>query len=407
MNELEREFISQSKIDLQRISKRIRENQTVILHENFLNETFRTLHTIKGTAQTFGFSVAGKLAHSLENLISAAKNNTIFFADFNSFLDEGIQLLIKSFEQTDLTIPPLFAAELDHFQSKIQTENSTENLLEEIPETISNQLSTEEKSNLASALKQGNNLSVLEIGFNLKNFAAEFKNFRENLSEKGEIIATLPCSKFSSAGNIGFQIVFTSKETIKSFAEDNLAEVVFEYGQEFAGSLQSVLAKIVGHGKNTAKMLGKDVKFVVLADDFEPETKTLKLIFDLLLHLIRNAVSHAISEKGRVEIDLKKDEKGFTVSVSDNGKGLDKEKIKAVAIEKNLSLSIADFSDQEVLELIFLPEFSTAETLTEISGRGIGLDVVKNLIENAKGKIIVKTEKDQGTTFEIFLPNNF
>ncbi|MBA2735827.1 MAG: chemotaxis protein CheA, partial [Pyrinomonadaceae bacterium] len=136
-------------------------------------------------------------------------------------------------------------------------------------------------------------------------------------------------------------------------------------------------------------------------------TQTLKLIFDALLHLVRNAVSHAIEEKGKVRIEIKSVEKGLILSVSDAGKGSDAKKIRARAIEKNLVSEDVILSEREIADLIFAPDFSTAETVTEISGRGVGLDAVKNSIENAKGKISVKSEAGKGTTFEIFLPVNF
>jgi two-component system, chemotaxis family, sensor kinase CheA len=404
MNELEQEFITQSATDLNNISKQLQENKTAILSEKFLNDTFRTLHTIKGTAQTFGFSDAGNLAHSLENMVSAAKHQTLFIDNFNSFLREGIELLVKSFERKKIQIPKSFADTIKLFENNSEQNDSDKNLPEEIPETITGQLSAQEKSALYSALKNDKTLSVLEVGFNLSNFVAEFKDFRANLGKKGEIIAALPCSKFSAVNKIGFQMIFVAQEDIKTFAENNSLEITFSFPEILSYSLQGILAKIIAHGKDTAKTLGKDVEFIVLADDFEPPAKVLKLIFDVLLHLVRNAVSHAIAKKGRIEIDIKTEEKAIVLSVSDNGKGLNLEKIKAIAVEKNLKPDIGKMSEQEILELIFLPEFSTAEVLTKFSGRGIGLDVVKNLTENVGGKLHVRTEKDKGTIFQVFLP---
>ncbi len=407
MNELERGFIQQSIADLHNISRQIKENHFAILTDSFLNETFRTLHTIKGTAQTFGFSDAGNLAHSLENMVSGSKNNALFLADFADILREGILLLIGSFEPDNFQVSYSFADKIKQFQTNSKPHDFAENLLDEFPASITASLSASEKLTLSSALKHGKNLFVLEIGFSPASFAAEFKEFRADLSKTGEIIAALPSSKFAKLKQIGFQIVFASKENVKAFADKHSAEITFELHGNFANSLQGVLTKIIGHGKNTAKKLGKNVEFVIPADDFEPDVKLLKLIFDTLLHLVRNAVSHAIDVKGRVEIDVKSEENNFVLSVSDNGKGLDTAKIKAKAIEKNLISNTADLSEAEILELIFLPEFSTAETLTEISGRGIGLDVVKNLTEKAGGKISVKTESNKGTTFKIFLPKTF
>lgn len=404
MNELEREFIAQSATDLNTIFDLLRENKPEILPEKTRHELFRKLHTIKGTAQTFGFSGAGSIAHSLENIAIALRDEPHQFYVYKEILTQGIELLIKSFEQKAFVIPQNFADKISLLRKTPENVTPDEDSFGAIPHAVIEQLSKQEKLNLRSELDKGKYLSVLEIGFDPANFAAEFKTFRESLSEKGEVIATLPCRRISTNSKIRFQIIFTGGEPDENLTKNSPAEVVFSYTETFAYSLQGVLAKVVGHGKNTAKTLGKNIRFVILADDFEPSPKMLKLIFDLLLHLVGNAVSHAIAEKGQIEIDLKARDESIVLRVSDNGKGLDVEKIKAVAIEKNPGFKVDNLSGREILELIFQPEFSTAETLTKISGRGIGLDVVKNLVETARGKINVTTKDGEGTIFEVIIP---
>lgn len=91
------------------------------------------------------------------------------------------------------------------------------------------------------------------------------------------------------------------------------------------------------------------------------------------------------------------------LSVKDNGKGIDAEKIRAKAIEKKIISPAKTLTESEMLDLIFLHDFSTAEILTEISGRGVGLDAVKKLVENARGTINVKSRRESGAIFEVFL----
>ena len=99
-------------------------------------------------------------------------------------------------------------------------------------------------------------------------------------------------------------------------------------------------------------------------------------------------------------------ENGWRLTVSDDGRGIDAGKIKLKAIEKNLTTDAAALTEQETINLIFLPEFSTKSEITEISGRGVGLDAVKFAIEKAGGAIAVESRKGEGTTFEIFLPRS-
>ena len=141
-----------------------------------------------------------------------------------------------------------------------------------------------------------------------------------------------------------------------------------------------------------------------MSDEPRLNAKYLNLIFEILLHLVRNAVDHSFDESGHIEIRLKETDGGINLTLTDDGKGIDLYVIRAKAIEQKLILPDTNLSEQETLDLIFLPGFSTAERVTEISGRGVGLDEVQNLVVNARGTISVESRKDKGTVFEIFLP---
>jgi two-component system chemotaxis sensor kinase CheA len=407
MNELQNEFILQSAADLNRISEKLQDDSDEKSFETLLREVFRTLHTIKGTAQTFGFPVSAHLAHALENLLSAAKGNLISAADLKSLLPEGIGILAKSLGEKNFQIPGSFAKKIQNFQIELQTTNSKNHYLPEIPEEFSASLSAREKSLLNDVLEDGSNLYILEIDFDAANFADEFKDFRRRLSEKGEIVATLPGAKLAAQNKIGFRIIFAYGENIEDIIENTSAEIVFEIFTANLNNLRGIITQAAGHGRTLARNLGKKIDFEIFVEAETPSSQILKLIFDALLHLVRNAVSHAIEEKGKIVIMIKTADKGLLLSVSDNGKGLDAEKIHAKAIEKNLVPENKVLSEGEIADLIFAPGFSTAAAVTEISGRGVGLDAVKNSIENAGGLISVKSKSGKGATFEIFLPQNF
>jgi len=140
-------------------------------------------------------------------------------------------------------------------------------------------------------------------------------------------------------------------------------------------------------------------------------------IADPLIHLIRNAVDHGI-ESPRERVELQKPAKGtlhlsaahednrVTITVRDDGAGISASKMKASAVKKGLitSLEAERMSDAEAVKLIFKPGFSTAEMVTDISGRGVGMDIVRNHIEKLNGTIDVHAELGKGTTFRIKLP---
>ncbi len=371
-------------------------------------EVFRTLHTIKGTAQTFGFSAASRLAHELENVLSAEK--FITSENFQFLFGKGISFLIKSFEQKDFIFTAQFAEKIHlTIPENLQSQMTFEIFLSEIPIEIVKCLSQTEKVTLDSALKIGKNIYCFEVAFDTVDFADKLIKCREDLTEICEIIATLPGSEFNSSGKIGFRVLCASsakKMQIEEIAENYDAKITLGISPEnFTNDLHGVAAKAVAHGRDLAKKLGKDIDFKVSAEEINIPDEKLKLVFDVLIHLIRNAVDHGIKTSGgKIEVNLKAEEVGLSIIVADNGNGISPVKLKAKAVEKNLIPANEILTEQATLDLVFQSEFSTAPEITEISGRGIGLDAVKTSIEKSGGTIKVKSRTGKGTAFEIFLP---
>lgn len=408
MEDFRRQFSTESIKNLK--NRKVNLQNAVLFSEPEKRELYRTLHTVKGSSQTFGFAAAGRLAHKLEGLLSAESEEIFTNKNLKNLFLEGIELLIESLLEKHFEIPAPFTEKIDIiFPNSTEKNKLSETPLPEIPPEISSQLSSQEKTRLDSALSGGKNLYGLEVGFEAADFARRFKNLREILSRSCEIIATFPSQKFNALGKIGFQIIFVSSlpgEQIRATAEENQARVIFDTSETvFSNDLQGITSQVVKHGQTIAKKFGKQIEFLVSTDEVELSAKKLKLIFDVLIHLTRNAVDHAVRSEGKIEISLRIEENNLKLAVSDNGRGIDLRKIKAKAVERKIISADRDLSEQETLDLIFLPEFSTASELTEISGRGIGLDAVKTAVEAARGTVSVKSQNRKGTTFEIFLPN--
>ena len=420
MENLKRQFLDESKENLTELSESLQKAQTI--SDEFRRECLRTLHTIKGTSQTFGFIKAGFLAHVLESLFSESKNNKNV-ADVKTFI-EGFGFLKNSLKQTDFEIPESF---LDKIYSIIpkysqKTDFSSE-LISQIPAELTKSLSNSEKNTLNEALKTGKNLFCVEAVFDLKNFAEKLKSFRQVLSEKGEVIATFPSPKTDLQNKIGFRFLFAASvktEEIEEIAKSVSAEIIYrKLSKSFPEDLQEILSEITAHAKNIAEKSEKKIEFEISADKLKIPVEKLKTIFDITLHLVRNAVDHAIeivekriesgkNESGKIEVFIKKiDENDLLLTIADDGNGIDLEKLKAKALEQNIISDDENLSEKATLELIFQSELSTASEITETSGRGVGLGAVKNAVEKSGGKISVESERGKGTRFEIFLPNIF
>ena len=407
MENFRRQFLAEAAENLRSLEKDWRDAEAA--YDSLRRDSLRTLHTIKGTAQTFGFGSSSRLAHELENLLLLTRNGkTVEAEKSKSLFLEGIELLMQSLERKDFKIPASFSNQVHDFIPKTSRTDGSEHFSPDIPNEFFSQLSTQEKNAIRSALEDDKNIFCFEVGFEAKNFADELINFRAMLSEAGEIIATLPGAKFNHDGKIGFQILFASAveiAKIEAIAESGAAEIIFNSSPDiFSNDVPGVLAQIVKHGTETAEKLGKRIRLETSAEEVKLSPAKLKLIFDVFLHLVRNAVDHAIEADGQIDIHLKAEENDLRLIVSDDGRGIDANEIKAKAVEKNLITGDKILTEQETLDLIFLPELSTKSVATEISGRGVGLDAVKFAVEDAGGRINVKSQSGEGTVFEIFLP---
>ncbi len=161
--------------------------------------------------------------------------------------------------------------------------------------------------------------------------------------------------------------------------------------------------------------LGKKVELIIQGEDTEVDKNIVDSLNDPLMHLVRNAIDHGIEspeeriKKGKPEVGklfLKAYQSGnhIFIEVQDDGKGLDKDKIFRKAVEMGIVQPSDQLSDQEIYELIFNPNLSTAEQISNISGRGVGMNVVKQIAIEYKGSIHIHTVKDEGTSFILMFP---
>jgi two-component system chemotaxis sensor kinase CheA len=167
--------------------------------------------------------------------------------------------------------------------------------------------------------------------------------------------------------------------------------------------------------RDISKQLGKEIELVVTGGDTELDKSMVELIGDPLMHLVRNSLDHGIEtpderlasgkhRSGRLGLNAYHEAGSIVIEVSDDGKGLARNRILKKATERGLVPEGAVLSDPESWQLIFAPGFSTADQVTDISGRGVGMDVVKRNIESLRGQISLASTEGRGTTTQIRLP---
>jgi len=167
--------------------------------------------------------------------------------------------------------------------------------------------------------------------------------------------------------------------------------------------------------RDTAKELGKDIELTIEGAETELDRLMVEKLGDPLTHIIRNAMDHGLESiaertaagkepKGHLKLAAYHEAGHIVIAISDDGNGINKARVKAKAIEKGIINTDAQLSDNEINHLIFHAGFSTAEAVTNLSGRGVGMDVVKRNVESLQGSIDIKSKEGHGSLFNIRLP---
>ncbi|MFN3603119.1 MAG: chemotaxis protein CheA [Leptonema sp. (in: bacteria)] len=419
----------------------------------FLNIIFRDLHTIKGSSSFLGLKNFEEVSHTLEELLSKARDkkvtlnkdviNIIFLGAkiLRTLLDIlilelnekefSLQNLIKNFQQ--INIFP-FVNFIRDFVSKLEFKKIGEILQEESKLKISE---IEELLKKQSQVKKPFGVMAVKEGL------IEEKDLEIALQKQKEIKKRIAESHYVKVSSIKLNtLVDLIGELVinQSILKQKIQETKTKYNIELydktiqqLDSITSMIKNIVLTlgmvpireifnklkitARNTAKDLNKLVFLETEGDDTELDRSIIEILYEPLVHLLRNSIDHGIESPEEREkklkpkvgkIFLKAENKGseIWILIQDDGKGIQKDKILKKALEKHLidKEKISSITDKEIYEIMFLPSLSTKDEATSISGRGVGLDVVKKNIESINGKIEVESKENEYTKFLLKLP---
>jgi two-component system chemotaxis sensor kinase CheA len=296
---------------------------------------------------------------------------------------------------------------------KIHYKKSKENPVKELEQPIKNNHVEEEISDIHHSLDTKNELSPKTKEFGTK----ENKSIRID-SSKLDILINLVGELVVNGANLSqisterkdsnlIEIVSHLNVLINEIRDTSLNLRMVQIGETF-----NRFHRVV---RDISQELNKDVQLTITGGETELDKIVVEKINDPLMHLIRNSLDHGIesiedriargkSPRGKLSLHAYHEAGNIVIEVKDDGRGLDKKKILKKAIEKGLINPEKNLSDAEIHRLIFKAGFSTAEKVTSISGRGVGLDVVEKNIESLRGSITLFSEEDKGSIFQIRLP---
>jgi two-component system chemotaxis sensor kinase CheA len=481
---------------------------------NLVDQTFRHVHSVKGSAASSGLEAVSQIAHEFENLLDAIRSGrTLIGPDALDACDLATEALSESLSHSAANTPaPSLEALFNQLRMAAQgsardVAGDAEAILSSIPSDIWQSLTQAEKHRAVSVAEETTPMFIVTTSFDLSNFDEQFFSLKEKLGEFGEVISTSPTVDDKHPGKINFRVLYASKTDAAKLAASVLqfSDIVFNAlpgsatrvaskdgeSQPLASvssmanfvrtdlakldelissthellrttsnalhlalgqdeiipdarvqlqelesqikksfmtvenglinlrmvSLGPTLQRVLRAGRASAREAGKEIDFEIAGENIALDKLLVDAIADPLIHLIRNAVDHGIEDvetrletgkplRGRVRIEARSDGSQSRISVADDGRGIDPQVIAAAA--ERLGLLESDSLDFErSLRLIFRPGFTTLESVSNVSGRGVGLDVVETTVEQVGGELRVSSKPGLGTTFEVRLPVTF
>lgn len=387
-----------------------------------LNALFRAAHNLKGSSRSVGLEHLGKFIHVAEDLITRLQKGEISLSevhiatllDAQKFLFEWICQLKSDAQyvpdQSHLTARLTQLSALEEKSSV--TENSAFGFFDEpeVKKTESIQLqkpvnepespSTVPDKPMTSGVKTENSIRI------------STEKIDQIIRLAGELcIQQAAVRRMIAASNpdiAALNALAVTEKIVHDLQSESLSLRMLPIG--------SLFQRMERVCRDVARQQAKPINVTLTGETVELDKMVLEKIKDPLVHILRNAVDHGLepsdqrrqcgkSEHGNISISAQQTPSFVSIIVSDDGRGLGKTRILKKAAEKGLISSDQKLSEEQILQLIFLPGFSTAEKVTDVSGRGVGMDVVKKAVEELSGSIEIKSIDGRGTTFTINLPS--
>jgi len=380
-------------------------------HRATFDHLKRIAHNFKGSGKAVGFDELSSFCHSLENLLVALSSGTVrlnqkitdLLLECNDVLRSDIRILTE-----DKT------ATLDHFELKLKLDKAlaeysdpnaadkTESQHFDAPIEITNEVKAE-KASTQGQHKKGANDEFIRV---------PLKKIDELLNTFGEQVIFLSALDFY-------------KEDIASHKEDitrvvfNLKRIAFDLQQSTLTlrmvTLKSMFSKLERAIRDAGIMTRKRINTIISGSDNELDKVIVDQLSDPLIHMVRNSVDHGIESSdlrtqrgkpatGTIRLSAQREGGSFVIEVEDDGGGLDPDRIYQKGIEKGLIKEGQKMTRNEIFELIFENGFSTKDAASELSGRGVGMNVVRETIISLKGSYEIRSEVGKGTCFRMKLP---
>jgi two-component system chemotaxis sensor kinase CheA len=421
MDAIIKEFVAESKEGLDQLDRDLVELEKNPAATETLASIFRTIHSIKGATGFLGFSRLGAVAHAGESLLSRLRDKVLVI---NLPITSGLLALVdcirhvlSSIEETGAesdTDHTVLIESLTRLQEIGRTEAEADKPIDKAVNDakVRNQttLLAEPVENRFDAPPEAK--ESRRVADSTSNIRVDVKQLDILMNLVGELVLTR--NEMLEISSVQQDSVLLDAAQRLNFITAELQEGIMKTRMRPIDNVWNKFPRVV---RDLALEEGKKVRLVMEGRETEIDKTLIEAIKDPLMHLVRNSIDHGLEAPDKRALAGKSPEgllllRAFheggqvKIEITDDGAGIDLPRVKQKAVA--LGLITADqvrfMDEQEAMNLIFLPGFSTAESITSISGRGVGMDVVKTNIEKIGGKVAIQSQPGLGTTFKIRIP---
>jgi two-component system, chemotaxis family, sensor kinase CheA len=395
-------------------------------NQELLNTIFRAFHTIKGTSSFLNLDCVKDIAHHSESMLALVRDGQ------DNFTRDHADLAFKSLDMVKIILERM---KLSGPGMQIELPWGHEELLEDLKNFISGSRKSKVDDRPAAPV---NERRINERRSNerrsRKEGEASADNFQAGSQTPDQVVESSVRVKIGrldklldTVGELVIaQTMVGQDEMIVGGKNHELNKKISQAGKIVRElhdlslilrmvPLKGTFQKMARLARDLSQKNGKKVNFITEGDEVEIDRNMVDMVADPLVHLIRNAIDHGIetpdersrigkSESASIYLTASHAEGSIMLTVWDDGRGLNRQKIVVKAIARGLIDSAERMTDQEVWQMIFQPGFSTAEKVTEVSGRGVGLDVVSQTVEALRGRIEIQSSEGQGCAFILRMP---
>lgn len=396
-----------------------------------IDRLFRSIHTIKGSGAMFGFDEISDFSHYLENVLECVRKGEIRVN--NKFIDlilasrDHIRAMLSTDAEFKSAEDERSARIIKSFQAILPGNNRNEVINIDIPEQVNRESDTDDETGkqtdecLEPPLtpgkreKETGSLRILSNKLdNLINLVGELVITQARISQllnDADDIESLDTDQIIENQELFFSKLANPVETLERLTL-SLRDCALDMRMVPIGTIFGKFRRLV---RDLSTELGKEIELELHGADTELDKTVIERLNDPIMHLIRNSVDHGIKtpetrehfgkkRKGKIKLTAAHYGHHVAIIIEDDGMGFDSDAIKQRAIERKLIKKNTVLNEAQVFSLVFLPGFSTARKLTTVSGRGVGLDVVKQEIDALGGTIKISSIKGRSARITLLLP---